>query len=65
MAQAIAVAAVTLYTVVATVGILLLLDRTLGLRVGADEEDLGLDLTQHGQRGYIMEEEELIGIAPK
>jgi len=65
LAQAIAVAAVTLYTVVATVGILLLINRTLGFRVGADEEDLGLDLTQHGQRGYIMEEEELIGIVPK
>ncbi len=65
VAQAIAIAAVALYTVVATVGILVLLDRTLGLRVGADEEDLGLDLTQHGQRGYIMEEEELIGMVRK
>jgi len=65
LAQAIALGAVTLYTLVVTVGILLLLDRTLGLRVGADEEDLGLDLTQHGQRGYIMEEEELIGMVRK
>ncbi len=65
LAQAIAIAAVTLYTVVVTVGILLVLDRTLGFRVGADEEDLGLDLTQHGQRGYIMEEEELIGMHRK
>ncbi len=62
LAQAIAVAAVTLYTLVATVLILLLIDRTLGFRVSADDEDLGLDLTQHGQRGYIMEEEDLIGL---
>jgi len=62
LAQAIAVAVVAVYTVVVTVLILLLIDGTLGFRVGPDEEDLGLDLTQHGQRGYIMEEEELIGI---
>jgi Amt family ammonium transporter len=61
LAQAIAVASVTVYTVVATVVILLLIDRTMGMRVSADEEDLGLDLTQHGQRGYIMEEQDLIG----
>jgi Amt family ammonium transporter len=62
-AQAIAVAAVTVYTVVVTGLILLVIDGILGFRVSADEEDLGLDLTQHGQRGYIMEEEELIGMA--
>ena len=36
-----------------------------GLRVSAEEEDLGLDLTQHGQRGYMMGEGELIGIDRK
>lgn len=56
LAQAIAVAGVTVYSLVATIAILLFIDRTLGFRVSADEEDLGLDLTQHGQRGYIMEE---------
>ena len=61
-AQAIAVAAVAVYTVVVTLAILVLLDRFLGLRVSAEEEDLGLDLTQHGQRGYMMGEGELIGI---
>ncbi len=65
LAQAIAIGGVAVYTVVATAGILLLIDRTLGFRVSADEEDLGLDLTQHGQRGYIMEEEELIGMVRK
>jgi Amt family ammonium transporter len=61
-AQAIAVAAVAAYTVIATVGLLMLVDRVFGLRVSAEEEDLGLDLTQHGQRGYMMGEGELIGI---
>ena len=61
-AQAISVAAVAVYTVVVTLLILLLLDRVVGLRVSHEEEDLGLDLTQHGQRGYMMGEGELIGI---
>jgi ammonium transporter, Amt family len=61
-AQAIAAVAVAVYTVGVTLAILVILDRTLGLRVSAEEEDLGLDLTQHGQRGYIMGEGELIGI---
>lgn len=62
LAQAIAVISVSVYTLVVTVVILIVIDRTLGFRVSADEEDLGLDLTQHGQRGYIMEEENLIGL---
>jgi ammonium transporter, Amt family len=64
-AQAIAVLAVTAYTVVVTLAILIALDRLLGLRVSAEDEDLGLDLTQHGQRGYMMGEGELIGIDPR
>jgi Amt family ammonium transporter len=62
IAQAIAVIAVAVYTVVVTLVILFVLDRVIGLRVSAEEEDLGLDLTQHGQRGYMMGEGELIGI---
>ena len=63
--QAIATAAVAIYTVVVTLALLVLVDRFLGLRVNADEEEHGLDLTQHGQRGYIMGEGELIGLLPK
>jgi Amt family ammonium transporter len=65
VAQAIAAAAVAAYTVVATLVLLLLINRVLGLRVSTEEEELGLDLTQHGQRGYIMGEGELIGIVPR
>jgi ammonium transporter, Amt family len=64
-AQAIAVAAVAVYTVILTLALLTLVDRVMGLRVSAEDEDLGLDLTQHGQRGYMMGEGELIGIVPK
>jgi ammonium transporter, Amt family len=61
-AQVSATFAVALYTVVVTTVLLLAIDRLIGLRVTAEEEDLGLDLTQHGQRGYMMSEGELIGI---
>ncbi len=57
--------AVAIYTVVMTLLLLAVVDRLMGLRVSAEEEDLGLDLTQHGQRGYMMGEGELIGIVPK
>jgi ammonium transporter, Amt family len=63
--QAIATTAVAVYTVVVTLAILALVDRFLGLRVNPEEEEHGLDLTQHGQRGYIMGEGELIGLYPK
>jgi Amt family ammonium transporter len=62
LAQVTAILAVALYTVVVTMALLVGIDRLLGLRVTPEEEDLGLDLTQHGQRGYLMGEGELIGI---
>jgi len=44
------------YSLVATAAILFLLDKTMGLRVTEEEERLGLDASQHGERGYVMEE---------
>jgi len=64
LAQAIATAAVAVYTVVVTSLLLVVIDRLMGLRVNAEDEELGLDLTQHGQRGYMMGEGELIGGVP-
>ena len=61
LAQVTAIGAVAVYTVVVTMLLLVAIDRIFGLRVTAEEEDLGLDLTQHGQRGYLMGEGELIG----
>jgi Amt family ammonium transporter len=40
------------YTLVMTLGILFVLDRTMGLRVHEDEEREGLDATQHGEAAY-------------
>ena len=41
--------------VVGTLIILKICDATLGVRVSKDEEQEGLDLSQHGEEGYILE----------
>ncbi len=60
-AQALSVLAAGTYSFVVTFVILKLVEMTIGLRVTADEEEIGLDLTQHGERGYIMGVGELMG----
>jgi ammonium transporter, Amt family len=48
------------YSFVVTFVILKLVDLVIGLRVSTDEEEVGLDLSQHGERGYIMGVGELL-----
>jgi Amt family ammonium transporter len=50
--QALGVAATAAWCALFTWLILKLLDRTLGLRVSEEQESEGLDLAQHGERGY-------------
>jgi Amt family ammonium transporter len=50
--QGIAVGATILYAVVATFGIVKVVDVILGLRVAAHEEELGLDIAVHGEVAY-------------
>jgi Amt family ammonium transporter len=52
--QAIAVVVVALYAAAVTWGLLKLLDLTWGVRVSAEEEQRGLDVTQHGEPAYQM-----------
>jgi Amt family ammonium transporter len=52
--QALSVLAAGAYSFVVTFVILKVVDLVVGLRVNAEEEEVGLDLTQHGERGYIM-----------
>ncbi len=59
--QAISLAAAAGYSFVVSFLLLKMVDLTVGLRVTAEEEDLGLDLSQHGERGYIMGVGELMG----
>ena len=50
-----AIALTLVLAVVATVVIAYILKFTLGLRPTAEEEQQGLDLTDHGEEGYILE----------
>ena len=52
--QLVAVALTWALAAVATFVILKVLDVTMGLRVKKDEEQQGLDLSQHGEEGYIF-----------
>ncbi len=54
--QLAAIGVVWVYSFTVTAIILKVLDLTMGLRVSEDEEELGLDVTQHGERGYVMDE---------
>ncbi|MGE5246846.1 MAG: ammonium transporter [Verrucomicrobiota bacterium] len=50
--QALAVGVTLLYSFGLSYGLLVLLDRAMGLRVGDEHERMGLDLSQHGEAGY-------------
>jgi len=52
--QLVSVAAAIVISVIGTVIILKLIDLTMGLRVSKDGEIQGLDLSQHGEEGYIF-----------
>jgi ammonium transporter, Amt family len=59
--QLISLVAAATYSFCVTFVLLKILDATIGLRVTEEDEDIGLDLSQHGERGYIMGAGELIG----
>jgi len=50
--QFLAVIVTLVYTLVVSWVILKVLDLTMGLRVAHDDEEMGLDLTQHGEAAY-------------
>ena len=52
--QIVAVLITTVFAVVATVVILFVLNATMGLRVSQENEIRGLDLSEHGEEGYIL-----------
>jgi len=61
MPQVISVLAAGGYSLVVSAILALLVNATIGMRVSAEDEDAGLDLSQHGERGYIMGD--LIGMS--
>lgn len=52
--QALAIFVVIIYSVVATLILLKVLDWTVGLRVNLEDEVEGLDLSQHDESGYTL-----------
>ena len=52
--QAVSVLAAAGIAIVGTTVLLKILDATMGLRVTQDDEVQGLDVTQHGEEGYIF-----------
>jgi Amt family ammonium transporter len=60
----IGIAGVGAFSFVVTFIILKVLDLLVGIRVSEDEEELGLDVTQHGERAYTSEESGGVPMAP-
>ena len=55
-AQLIGTFSVILYSLAMTSVIIVILERTMGLRVTKSQEVQGLDLSQHGERGYNLDD---------
>jgi Amt family ammonium transporter len=49
-----AISLVALYSFVVSFAVLKVLDATMGLRINADHETEGLDISQHGEAGYAL-----------
>ena len=45
---------VAVFSMVATTILYFLVEKTIGLKATPKEEELGLDLSQHGEEGYIL-----------
>ena len=54
--QSVGIVGVALFSFIVTYLILKVLDMTMGVRVTESDEELGLDVTQHGERAYHVEE---------
>lgn len=52
--QILAVVACATYSFVVTYVLVLIIDKTIGFRVSDEEEEMGLDTSQHGESGYNM-----------
>jgi Amt family ammonium transporter len=62
--QLIAVGATVAFAVVGTTVILLVLKAVMGLRVSADEERVGLDISQHSESAYVLASDYDEAVAP-
>ena len=53
--QLVAVAAAAIWAFTMTVVVLKIVDKVMGLRVSPEDEELGLDVTQHGETAYQLQ----------
>jgi Amt family ammonium transporter len=53
LVQVVGVAATMAYSMVVTYIILKVVDLSIGLRVGAKEEEIGLDIALHAEEAYV------------
>src|SRR5690606_1874478 len=51
--QAVGVAVSAVLGFGGTIAIMKIIDKTIGLKVKDEEEDIGLDVTQHAERAYV------------
>ncbi len=58
LVQAIAAFAVLGYSLILTLVIGFAIDKTLGFRVKSEDEVAGVDLAEHGETGYVLEEKQ-------
>lgn len=54
MAQVVATVVTVIYSVAATCILYILVDKTVGLRVTEEDEEAGLDVSEHGEGGYNL-----------
>ena len=54
LVQIVAVVATMVFSAVMTFGIVKAVDALVGLRVSAEDEEDGLDFSQHGEQGYVL-----------
>ncbi len=52
--QLLSIVATVVYSLVVTTALVLIIDKTIGLRVSEDDERTGLDLSEHGEVAYDM-----------
>jgi Amt family ammonium transporter len=62
--QTLAAAAVIGYSFTVTFILLKVLDYAIGVRVSEEDEELGLDVTQHGERAYTSDESGGVPLVP-
>ena len=54
LGQIAAIVVTIVFSIVMTFIILKAIDLSIGLRISADQEECGLDQTDHGEEGYIF-----------